>query len=664
MNQQLCQTSASSVEPKKAGNGPGQDSAPSWWADPVFELVSKARLGDRNSLDQLAGQVRTRLRTYVYRLTQQEDLAQEIVQESLFEMCKVLGKLKETDRFWPWLYGIAVNKLRHYYRTERTQQKLAISSMQHRSNIKQRQDGLERLVSEELKQIVSSAMANLKTRHKAVLVMRCYDGMKYSEIAESMGCSEFSTRMLFMRAKKSLQKELSRNGLGKGSLLAALVLFGKMTAPSEAAAAQVAVSAAVTKVGLLAGIAGVATTKTAIISVTAASVLTAGTLVATSDSWRQPTGSRGALSPSLATSQDVARFGQSDGAEEYWYYFPQGPQEPMMLRAKAGIVGDKSYSQVLQNDRANYYYHGDSVYINNYRYWAGNLSVLKLPTDNPELTDFICQVEGGKDTMKHVSAPGKGLLVIAARSDTGEGGRRTSDDLWLIRHYNVLDEEYFQGDWPATAKIIDNRDAMHKRGWAYFRVTGQLNGQTVSGTGRIPFVYITSKKYSPWLKMQVGSLTIADTYKEAYLNRAELDRFVTFKGGSFFDGLAKPWMGLHAIDTVRRDAASRRIWFQTRYASGDKFAEVELRGKTGSGIIYRIDMEADVIDEIIFSTDKGSIGNLKFSYLQSVDGAGGLAAGQEFLPPAGLKKSAAVKPAADAATGGLWLMRLVEGSLE
>ncbi|MHC4586813.1 MAG: RNA polymerase sigma factor, partial [Planctomycetota bacterium] len=64
-----------------------------------IELIKRAQQGDRQCLEQLAGQVRERLRTYVYRMTQRDDLAQEIVQETLLEMCKVLGKLKNNDRF-------------------------------------------------------------------------------------------------------------------------------------------------------------------------------------------------------------------------------------------------------------------------------------------------------------------------------------------------------------------------------------------------------------------------------------------------------------------------------------------------------------------------------------------------------------------------------------
>lgn len=609
-----------------------------------IELIRRAQCGDRLCLEKLAEQARGRLHTFVYRLTQQEELTQEIVQESLFEMYKVLGKLKSAERFWPWLHGIATNKLRHHYRTERTQRNLAVSSAERNGSAKEHHDGLERLVGEELKQIVWSAMQKLRTQHKAVLVMRCYDDMAYADIAEAMGCSEFGTRMLFLRAKRALQRELSKNGFGKGSFLAALVLFGKMTAPSKAAAAQVSVTAAATKVGLLAGIVGLATTKTAIISLTAAGVLTVGTVVTTS---------RHSEGPEQATSnpRSVAPFDRSDKAEEeFWYYFPDGPAGSMMLRARSGAVGDRSSWQVLQNARANYLYRDGTVYINNHRMWAGDLSVLKVPTDSTQMTEFLCQVEGGSKAPEHVAASGKGLLVVAARDKAGDNSRP-----WVIRHRNMLDEDFFQGDWPAAARIVDKRDEMHRRGWTYFRVTGQINGQNIWGAGRMPFVDYLRESYSPWLKLQVGSLTIADSYADAFVSRSSSDQLGTYKGGSFFEGLLRPWAGLHTIDTVRRDAAERHVKFETKYTPESEFVRVELDCGNVK-LVYKIDLETDVIDEITFSTDQGDKGNLKFSYLQSVDGVGG-----EFVRPV---RPRSEKTSYHESPGLLWLVQLLNGSLE
>lgn len=604
-----------------------------------IELIRRAQCGDKQALEQLAGQAKQRLHTYVYRLTQQEELAQEIVQESLFEMCKVLGKLKKADRFWPWLHGIATNKLRRYYRTERTQRNLAVASVEKKGSMKERQEGLERLVGDELKQIVWSAMQKLRTRYKAVLIMRCYDGMAYSDIAESMGCSEFSTRMLFLRAKRSLQRELSRNGFSKGTLLAALVLFGKMTAPSKAAAAQVSISTAAMKIGMVAGIAGLATTKTAIISLTAAGALTAG-IVTTSSTWNNSENANSALS-----STQVA--GQSNN-EEYWYYFPQGPSEPLMFRGSAKTLGGEPSWQVLQNDHDNYYYSDNLVNLNNHRMWADDLSVLTVPTDDAGMVDFISQIEGRPNTVDRVTAEGRGLMVIVARDKAHE-----STKPWAIRHYNILDEDYFQSDWPASAELVDNRDQMHKRGWTYFRVTGRINGQGVWGTGRIPFVYSRMARYNPWLNLRIGSLTIADTNRDAFIRKSGSDQAKTYRPGSFFKGLLRPWAGFHTIDTVRRDAAEKRIPFETRHAPGGGIAEVELRYE-GIRIVYTIDLETDVLEEITFFTDQNRVGNLKFSYLQSIKGVSG-----EFITPVGPRQ----RTDRQDSSGQLWLIELLKGSL-
>jgi DNA-directed RNA polymerase specialized sigma24 family protein len=102
----------------------------------ILQLVKLAQRGDKPSLEKLAGIAGERLRVYVYRLTQKNDLTQEIVQESLLEMCKVLGKLKRGDRFWSWLYGIATNKLHRHYRTEKALQHAAASEERRRGSMK------------------------------------------------------------------------------------------------------------------------------------------------------------------------------------------------------------------------------------------------------------------------------------------------------------------------------------------------------------------------------------------------------------------------------------------------------------------------------------------------------------------------------------------------
>jgi len=610
-----------------------------------IELVERARQGDKPSLERLAGMARERLRVYVYRLTQKDDLTQEIVQESLLEMCKILGKLQKTDRFWPWLYGIATNKLHRHYRTEKAMRHAAAAEERRRGSMEQREQGLEELVGAELKQIVATAMQKLRTRHKAVLVMRCYDSMSYAEIAESMGCNEFSIRMLFVRAKRALQKELLRNGFGRGSLLAALIVFGKMTAPSKAAAAQLTVPATALKVGLAASVAGLATSTTGIVSLAAAGALTVGTMAVSTDS-NQPAAAPAVVS--IPMSRFVSPYATSRTAhEQYWYYFPEGPSGPLMLRAQS-----KSGARVLQNDQGNFSFQDGVVSRNNHRMWLDDFSVLKLPTDGAELRGYLAQVEGIRNDIQPVSAgKGRGLLAVVERKT--ESGSAAVAEPWTIRSSNVLDSDYFQSDWPSDARVEDNRDAMHQRGWTFFRVRGEVRGQNVAGVGRIPFVYATSRTHSAWMHLKIGNgLAVVDSGVVTALQDGEGTVLGRYPRGSFFKGLSRPWMGLHSLDAVRRDAAEQRMHFETTLVSS-RMAEVTILYDQ-TKLVYRIDVEADLVRQIVMSVGGVQVGMLDFEYLQDVN-----VRQNEFAAPPGKYERTSVRDSA----GIVWLVRLANGNL-
>jgi len=215
--------------------------------------IRRAQLGDKPSLERLSREAQRRLRVDVYRLTLDNDLTEEIVQEAMLEMLKILGELKEAERFWGWLYKIAVNKLRLHYRKDHAYRTAVMSAAMNGKVEAAARDAMSETVSRELKDVVLRAIGRLKAEHRAVITMRCYREMEYSVIGEAMGCSEFAAKMLFVRAKQSLKKQLAREGFGKGSLLMALVVFGKMTSPAEAGG--IAVSGSILKVGASAGVA-------------------------------------------------------------------------------------------------------------------------------------------------------------------------------------------------------------------------------------------------------------------------------------------------------------------------------------------------------------------------------------------------------------------------
>jgi len=372
-----------------------------------------------------------------------------------------------------------------------------------------------------------------------------------------------------------------------------------MTAPSEAAAAQVSITAATASAGLAAGLIGAATTKTAVVTTAAAGLLVAGSVAVLSgpddvvEKSAEPSGVVSVIDSIMPT----------DSAERSWYYFPQGPGGPVMIRTGE----DLSTGRYLQDDHANYIHRDGAIYMTNHRYYHPDLSVMRLPTDSADLAAFLSKMDGRSSPFEPVSAGGKGLLVVASRGRNGDDGRT-----WAVRHANVLDEDFFQSDWPASLRTIDERDAMHRRGWAGFAVTGQIDGEFVSGQGRIPFTYAASRVYSPFLDLRAGNMRIVDNGAASALSVSD-EPVATGAGGAFFVGLARPWMGLHVLDSVRRDAATCNLAFTTEAVpdTGQVYVTVSL---PDAELIYTIDLANDLIQRVELHRAGAVTAKLAFSY--------------------------------------------------
>ena len=574
--------------------------------------VEKAQNGDLESLDLLVQMAREPLRAYVFRITLQEDLAQDIVQETLLEMFKVIGKLNKADRFWPWLCKIALNKVHRHFRTEKRHKALVMEQYEAGEFRQKSQDGLTDLVGQELKQVIMHAMGKLKMRYREVLALRCYEQMNYSEIAELMNCTEFNARVTFCRAKKALQKQLTRNGFGKASFLGALLLFGKMTAPSEAAAANISITSATVKAGLLAGAVGTAASSNGVATIATAGVVAVGSI------WGVP-----ALQDQLSNSspsEDVTKavslhLEAGKGFEKIEYYFPQATKGPVTMWAikSDDAAGNNPYYLWKMSDDGNFTYDSktNTVYQRNYRIWRSDMKVQRLPTDTPALRQFLEQSDGYHSNMDCIQDQRYGLLLSIKKN-----GVKSQSNYYY--HPTLLDELWQRYNWP-SARNVDERDELHKQGWSYFRIDGQLGGRSVSGAGRMPFVYKAYEKHSPWLRLRISNeLELIDTIDGVCVKNAAGQVQATCPGGALFTGLARPWLGLHTIDTVRRDAAMEKTGFDLQYKPGQENAQLVLTHEKGK-LIYTIDMYKDWVETISFSSkaisSRESEGELRFTYL-------------------------------------------------
>ncbi|MHC4560360.1 MAG: hypothetical protein ACYS80_24005, partial [Planctomycetota bacterium] len=359
----------------------------------------------------------------------------------------------------------------------------------------------------------------------------------------------------------------------------------------------------------------------------------------------------------LRNNDPGARASLSKGAYEQWFYCLEGIDGPMFLRMQRWDPQRKNkLCAWLENGQGNYYYDSgiNQVHINNDRVHWSSLKIRRLPTDTADFTDFLSQAEGDIRGVRFTRDRETGLLDNAV-------DYRFVDalDFRTDYSYNTLSEKQFQYDWPADIPIVDERDQMHARGWTYFRIEGKMDGQLVSGRGRIPFVYDAAKENPAWLILNFGGgLEIIDCSNIAHIRLAEGTVLEAYPGGTFFQGLARPWMGMHTIDIVRRDAAEQKVLFRTRTARNKKDVIVTVydeNERPNVALVYTIDMENDLIKDIRFDVKSKTGGSLTFSYLQDIDEVG-----DEFIEPVLFDYP---QVPTQQSPGIIWLFSLAQGDL-
>ncbi len=378
-------------------------------SDAYNELVEKARRGCQASTEQLAKQTRQRLVQFLYREIMQEELVQEIVQRTMLDMNKILKKISRVELFWSWILKASIWRKREIMRENRRRPTVDLPE-----DLIGQTDELNIQIAHEFQQIVKASMIDLKEEYRQVLNLRCYENLEFSTIAELMDRKEFNVRVMFYRALKTLKKQLSRRGLDGVSVLAALILFGKLTARSKAAVTHVSVTAGTIKAGTTAAaVAGLSTG--AVIAATVAVV----TLAAIAAVWiprmipGETGNSSGNQNMNIASPWTDSR-AQQDSLQECWYLWPQEYQESIFSIYRARTENGRIYTQWLLNERGSQFYdlYNNTVYLLNHHRWQPDFSITRLPTDSAKFTQTLNRIEGHQSMFHQVRNLDPGMWAV------------------------------------------------------------------------------------------------------------------------------------------------------------------------------------------------------------------------------------------------------------
>ncbi|WP_145077413.1 RNA polymerase sigma factor [Poriferisphaera corsica] len=168
-------------------------------------LIIKAQQGCRDSMSQLIKRWHKQLLQYAFKVTRNEHLAHDIVQETWVTVIKKITSLQEINRFRPWVLRILNNNCRDHWRKEETYQQ-HITQHQTQTNTSQAKRGRQ-TESEFFDEI----MQQLDGPSRAILIMKYVHEMSIHEIAKSLNIPPGTAKSRLYHARNKFKHQFERN---------------------------------------------------------------------------------------------------------------------------------------------------------------------------------------------------------------------------------------------------------------------------------------------------------------------------------------------------------------------------------------------------------------------------------------------------------------------
>lgn len=141
---------------------------------------------------------------YLICLTHNEDIAEELTQETFYKAIQKINTFKNNCKISTWLCRIAKNL---WYDELKKKKKIKNISENEYFSIQLMTDIEENIISEEDRKILYQRISNLGEQMKKVIYLRIIGNLNFKEIGSILGKTENWARITFYRAKEKLKEE-------------------------------------------------------------------------------------------------------------------------------------------------------------------------------------------------------------------------------------------------------------------------------------------------------------------------------------------------------------------------------------------------------------------------------------------------------------------------
>lgn len=171
-------------------------------------LVGRLRDGDAAAFDAVYEEYRSRLYSFLARLSRSRDVAEDLAEETWLRLVSSGGRLRPDTRLGPWLFTVARNLYYSYCRSRALGEAASDGLIGLWPGGSPKPSPFEETAARELERRVERGLAALPATYREALLLVAADGLTPAEAAGICGLTPEAFRQRLSRARAALKEEL------------------------------------------------------------------------------------------------------------------------------------------------------------------------------------------------------------------------------------------------------------------------------------------------------------------------------------------------------------------------------------------------------------------------------------------------------------------------
>ena len=158
------------------------------------ELLNSYLQGNKSAISTLIDKYNRRVRDYLRMMVKDDDVADDIAQETFIKVIKVIdeGRYVDNGKFLSWVLRIAHNRALDYFRAQKSNNSVSESSAGYHvlGTLRYAENSIEdNIISDQTNQSIRDLVELLPEEQREVVMLRYYSDLSFKDIAEQTGVS-------------------------------------------------------------------------------------------------------------------------------------------------------------------------------------------------------------------------------------------------------------------------------------------------------------------------------------------------------------------------------------------------------------------------------------------------------------------------------------------